>query len=131
MDVETRRAFWADMRAFAAEGRTILFATHYLEEADQVADRIVVLDHGRIVADGTAAAIKSTAHRRTIRFRLAGADRTVLAALPGAETVDVAADGWSSNRAIRTRPLAPCCGPTSTSTTSRSAGPTSKPRSSP
>ena len=52
MDVETRRAFWADMRAFAAEGRTILFATHYLEEADQVADRIVVLDHGRIVADG-------------------------------------------------------------------------------
>ena len=53
MDVETRRAFWADMRRSAAEGRTILFATHYLEEADQVADRIVVLDHGRIVADGT------------------------------------------------------------------------------
>ena len=53
MDVETRRAFWADMRRSATEGRTILFATHYLEEADQVADRIIVLDHGRIVADGT------------------------------------------------------------------------------
>ncbi len=53
MDVETRRAFWTDMRRSAAEGRTVLFATHYLDEADQVADRIVVLDRGRIVADGT------------------------------------------------------------------------------
>jgi ABC-2 type transport system ATP-binding protein len=92
MDVETRRAFWADMRTFAAEGRTILFATHYLEEADQVADRIVVLDHGRIVADGTAAAIKRGAVARTLRFRLAGADRAALAALPGVQSVDVAGD---------------------------------------
>ena len=69
MDVESRRSFWADMRAFAAEGRTILFATHYLEEADQVADRIVVLDRGRIVADGTAASIKNASSRRHIRFR--------------------------------------------------------------
>src|SRR5204863_10142497 len=69
MDVETRRAFWADMREFAAEGRTILFATHYLEEADQVADRIVVLDRGRIVADGTAAATKRRAHAPPLRVR--------------------------------------------------------------
>jgi ABC-2 type transport system ATP-binding protein len=92
MDVESRRAFWADMRAFAAEGRTILFATHYLEEADQVADRIVVLDHGRIVADGSAAEIKQSAHRRAIRFRLAAADRAVLAALPAVETVQIGGD---------------------------------------
>jgi ABC-2 type transport system ATP-binding protein len=90
MDVETRRAFWADMRAFAAEGRTILFATHYLEEADQVADRIVVLDHGRIVADGTAASIKSASSRRRIRFRSAAPDAAFLAALPGASSVDIA-----------------------------------------
>jgi len=89
MDVETRRAFWADMRAFAAEGRTILFATHYLEEADQVADRIVVLDRGRVVADGTSAAIKGMAQRRILRFRLAFADREVLARLPGVESVDI------------------------------------------
>ena len=40
MDVETRRTFWSDMRAFAADGRTILFATHYLDEADAIAERI-------------------------------------------------------------------------------------------
>ena len=89
MDVETRHAFWADMRSFAAEGRTILFATHYLEEADQVADRIVVLDHGRIVADGTAASIKNRSSRRHLRFRSASVDRAALAALPGAGGVDV------------------------------------------
>jgi ABC-2 type transport system ATP-binding protein len=90
MDVETRRAFWADMRTFAAEGRTILFATHYLEEADQVADRIVVLDRGRIVADGTAASIKRASSRRRVRFRSESADRAFLAALPGASSVDLA-----------------------------------------
>ena len=92
MDVETRRSFWADMRAFAAEGRTILFATHYLEEADQVADRIVVLDHGRIVADGTAASIKNASSRRRVRFRSAVLDRVFLAGLPGAASVDIAGD---------------------------------------
>jgi ABC-2 type transport system ATP-binding protein len=92
MDVETRRSFWADMRAFAAEGRTILFATHYLEEADQVADRIVVLDRGRIVADGTAASIKNASSRRRVRFRSAVPDRAFLAGLPGAASVDIAGD---------------------------------------
>jgi ABC-2 type transport system ATP-binding protein len=92
MDVETRRAFWADMHAFAAEGRTILFATHYLEEADQVADRIVVLHHGQIVADGSTASIKAAARGRTIRFRLAGVDRARLATLPGVSAVDVIGD---------------------------------------
>jgi ABC-2 type transport system ATP-binding protein len=92
MDVETRRAFWSGMRAFAAEGRTILFATHYLEEADQVADRIVVLDHGRVVADGSGAEIKAAVSGRTVRFRLAGADRALLAALPGVSGVDVSGD---------------------------------------
>ena len=77
MDVESRRAFWGDMRRFAAEGRTVLFATHYLDEADQVADRIVVLDHGRIVADGTSASIKAGVADRRVRFTLRGsADAT-------------------------------------------------------
>jgi ABC-2 type transport system ATP-binding protein len=92
MDVESRRAFWSDMRAFAAEGRTILFATHYLEEADQVADRIVVLDHGLVVADGTAASIKSLSSRRRLRFRLPAPDRSALAGLPGVAAVDIAGE---------------------------------------
>jgi len=89
MDVEMRRAFWADMRRSAEEGRTILFATHYLEEADQVADRIIVLDHGRIVADGTGRSIRGRISARTIRFDLAGADPAMLARLPGVTEVDV------------------------------------------
>jgi ABC-2 type transport system ATP-binding protein len=92
MDVETRRAFWADMRRSADEGRTILFATHYLEEADQVADRIIVLDHGRIVADGTGRSIRGRIATRTIRFELDGADPAVLGALPGVTDVEVHGD---------------------------------------
>jgi ABC-2 type transport system ATP-binding protein len=91
MDVETRRAFWADMRAFAAEGRTVLFATHYLDEADQVADRIVVLAHGRVVADGSPAALKAGISERTVRFAWplpqSGAD-AVLSALPGVTSAE-------------------------------------------
>ena len=68
MDVESRRAFWGDMRRFAEEGRTVLFATHYLDEADHVADRILVLDRGRVVGDGSPAQLKSTVTERTIRF---------------------------------------------------------------
>ena len=70
MDVESRRAFWDDIRRSAAEGRTVLFATHYLDEADQVADRIIVLDHGRVVADGSPAALRASVAERTVRFTL-------------------------------------------------------------
>jgi ABC-2 type transport system ATP-binding protein len=89
MDVETRRSFWADMRRSAAEGRTILFATHYLEEADQVADRVVVLDRGRIVADGSGRSLRSRVAGRTVQFDMTGADATPLAMLPGVTQVDV------------------------------------------
>ena len=92
MDVETRRAFWADMRRSADEGRTILFATHYLEEADQVADRVVVLDHGRIVADGSGRSLRSRIGGRTVRFDTAAADPARLASLPGVTRVDVRGD---------------------------------------
>jgi ABC-2 type transport system ATP-binding protein len=92
MDVETRRAFWADMRRSAAEGRTILFATHYLEEADQVADRVIVLDHGRIVADGSGRSLRSRVAGRTVRFDTTAADPARLGALPGVTQVDVRGD---------------------------------------
>jgi ABC-2 type transport system ATP-binding protein len=92
MDVESRHAFWVEMRQFAAEGRTVLFATHYLEEADQVADRIVVLDHGRVVADGTAGSLKANVAGRTIRFTLPYPDRAALEALPGVSAIELRGD---------------------------------------
>ncbi|MES2359107.1 MAG: ABC transporter ATP-binding protein [Gemmatimonadota bacterium] len=65
-DVETRRSFWEQIRAFVSRGRTILLTTHYMEEADALADRIVVIDHGSIIADGTPAAIKQRVSGRKI-----------------------------------------------------------------
>ncbi len=91
MDVESRRAFWADMRQFAAEGRTVLFATHYLDEADQVADRIVVLDRGRVVADGSPSELKGAVAERMVRFAAEpgdGAWEAVLRDLPGVLAVE-------------------------------------------
>ena len=67
MDVESRRGFWQQVRALASAGRSILLTTHYLEEADALADRVVLLRGGRIVADGTAAEIKSRAASRRVR----------------------------------------------------------------
>src|SRR3954471_4095394 len=92
MDVEGRRDFWAAIRADARHGRTVLFATHYLDEADAYADRIVLVRRGRIVADGTPAQVKSLASGRTVRASLPGADQVALLGLPGVESVEVRGD---------------------------------------
>jgi ABC-2 type transport system ATP-binding protein len=92
MDVEGRRTFWAAIRKDAEQGRTVLFATHYLEEADAYADRIVLLRHGKVVADGTAAQIKAMAAGRTVRATLPGATEVELRGVPGAEEVEVRGD---------------------------------------
>jgi ABC-2 type transport system ATP-binding protein len=83
MDVESRREFWATMRAVAARGKTVIFATHYLEEADAFADRIVLMARGEVVADGPATEIKARVGGRTIRATLPGTGVAQLAALPG------------------------------------------------
>jgi ABC-2 type transport system ATP-binding protein len=67
MDVESRRSFWQQIRALASRGRTIVLTTHYLEEADALADRIVLLNNGEIAADGTPSHIKARAASRRIR----------------------------------------------------------------
>ncbi len=92
MDVEGRRGFWAAIRQDAGLGRTVLFATHYLEEADAYADRIILLRQGEIVADGTAAQVKALAAGRTVRATLAGADAASLRRLPGADSAEVRGD---------------------------------------
>ena len=88
MDVEARHEFWASMRQYTAAGRTVLFATHYLEEAEAFASRVVIIAHGRIVADGTVAELKRGAGSRTVRFRAGdgmgdGTQPGVLDDLPG------------------------------------------------
>jgi ABC-2 type transport system ATP-binding protein len=86
MDVEGRRAFWTTMRGLAERGHTVVFATHHLEEADAVADRVVVVAGGRVVADGSAASIKAGATARTISFTAAPGDP--LDFLPGVTSID-------------------------------------------
>lgn len=71
MDVEGRRAFWTTMRRLADRGTTVVFATHHLEEADAVADRVVVVAGGQVVADGTAARVKAGTCGRTVTFTAA------------------------------------------------------------
>ena len=69
LDVEARRAMWTQIRAFVTQGKSVLLTTHYLEEADALADRIVVIDRGRIVAEGSPAEIKAHAAGKRIRVR--------------------------------------------------------------
>ena len=88
MDVEARRTFWISVRAFAARGKTVIFATHYLEEADAYADRAVLISRGRIVADGPTSEIRARVGTRTIRATLPEADMAEIASLPGVTSAD-------------------------------------------
>ncbi|EFM09823.1 ABC transporter related protein [Paenibacillus curdlanolyticus YK9] len=76
MDVTSRQLFWDTVRAMAGKGRTIVLTTHYLEEADQVADRIIVINDGKLAADGTPSQIKATTTGRTISFTAGNAVTT-------------------------------------------------------
>ncbi|MEW1822471.1 ABC transporter ATP-binding protein [Arthrobacter sp. NPDC080031] len=88
MDVAGRRDFWTAIRTDAQRGRTVIFATHYLEEADAYADRIVLVRQGSIVADGTAAQIKNLASGRTVKASLPAAERGLLAGMPPVESME-------------------------------------------
>jgi ABC-2 type transport system ATP-binding protein len=82
MDVEARRAFWATVRELSGTGKTFLFATHYLEEADAYADRAVLMARGQIVADGPTTEIKALVGSRTIRATLDDVPIEALERLP-------------------------------------------------
>jgi ABC-2 type transport system ATP-binding protein len=88
LDVDARRTFWDRVRVYVAGGRTVLFATHRLEEADAVADRVVVIAGGRLLADGTPDQVKAqAAGRATISVAADGLSRELLERLPAVETV--------------------------------------------
>ncbi|RJL35982.1 ATP-binding cassette domain-containing protein [Bailinhaonella thermotolerans] len=85
LDPRSRRTMWEIIRELVADGTTIFLTTQYLEEADQLADRIAVLDHGRLVAEGTAGELKREIPGSHIRLRFPGRDGLDAAAriLPG------------------------------------------------
>jgi ABC-2 type transport system ATP-binding protein len=92
MDVEGRRDFWTAIRADAERGRTVLFATHYLDEADAYADRIILIRSGVIVADGTTTEVKNLASGRIVRATWPGAEEAELRRLPGVDRVELRGD---------------------------------------
>jgi ABC-2 type transport system ATP-binding protein len=92
MDVAGRHDFWQAIREDARGGRTVIFATHYLEEADAYADRVVFVRRGQVVADGTAGQVKALASGRTVRATMSAPDERALSALPGVESVEVRGD---------------------------------------
>ncbi|MFB9690242.1 ABC transporter ATP-binding protein [Amycolatopsis plumensis] len=89
MDVDGRRAFWAAIREFAAGGRTVLFATHYLAEAEDYADRVVLMRHGVVVADGPVAEVRAAVSGRVLKAVVPEATEADLARLPGVTDVQL------------------------------------------
>jgi ABC-2 type transport system ATP-binding protein len=83
MDVGTRREFWRSMKEFTDAGKTVLFATHYLDEAEEFADRVVLMRSGRVIADGSVAEVRSAVSGRTLIAQVPGVTEAALSALPG------------------------------------------------
>ncbi|MFE0193200.1 ABC transporter ATP-binding protein [Streptomyces sp. NPDC059008] len=103
MDVSARQTFWGAMRRQARQGRTVLFATHYLEEADEIADRVIVLHRGRVLADGTAAEIKARAGARRVSFDLdEPVEVDALSGLPFLTSLTVSDSGSAAGSGRRT-----------------------------
>ena len=92
LDVEARHAFWRSMREYSGLGRTVLFSTHYLEEADAHADRIIVIDRGRVVADGTGEQLRRAAGGNLVSIDLDGPGTEGLTLLPGVRSMEVRGD---------------------------------------
>jgi ABC-2 type transport system ATP-binding protein len=91
MDVTAQSQFWAMIESFSKEGRTTFFATHHLREADRVADRVIVLSRGVVVADGAGATLKAAAGARRISFHVNPEDEPILDGLEGVTDVEMVA----------------------------------------
>ena len=94
LDIEARRGLWEQIRSLAARGKTVLMTTHYLEEADALAHRIVVINQGKVVSQGTPAEIKSRGAGRKIRC-ITALSTAQLWAIPGVADVEQTAHGTS------------------------------------
>ena len=107
MDIEARRGLWAQIRSLAARGKTVLLTTHYLEEADALAHRIVVINKGEVVCSGTPAEVKSLGASRKIlcRTRLSAAQ---VWAIPGVVDVEETGERLCITAGIRRRRCGAC-----------------------
>jgi ABC-2 type transport system ATP-binding protein len=92
MDVASRRDFWLSMQEFTDAGKTVLFATHYLDEAENFADRVVLMRAGQIIADGSVAEVRAAVSGRTIKAEVPGATQAQMLALPGVLSVEIRVD---------------------------------------
>jgi ABC-2 type transport system ATP-binding protein len=101
LDPRSRNQVWDLVRRIAAEGTTVLLTTQYLDEADRLAERMAVVDHGRVIAEGTSRELKASVGANALHVRLARADQRALAlqvvtrilgdgVLPGNEPAEVA-----------------------------------------
>jgi ABC-2 type transport system ATP-binding protein len=106
MDVAAKRSFWNEARASVADGTTILFATHDLSEADENAERVVVLRGGRVLADATPAELKRLVHGKVAQF-VTDVPTSVLAALPGGGPVEAGSSDVDQPRRVRVHTAAP------------------------
>lgn len=94
LDVEGRRALWEAVRAFHTDGGTVLLTTHYLDEIENLAERVVVLAGGRIRADGDVDAVRGAVRLGRVTFRAAR-----VPALPGVERTERDGDHWTLHTA--------------------------------
>ena len=105
LDPRSREQLWGAVRGFADQGVTVLLTTQYLEEADQLADRIAMLDHGRIVGQGTADQLKSSLGGEVVRLHFADSDGyrralgalTILRADQRLRVIEVGTDGSAAS----------------------------------
>lgn len=89
MDVESRHEFWASMRDYTSSGRTVLFATHYLEEAEAFASRVVIIAQGRIVADGSVPELKRFVNMQSVQFHATQTNPHLFRHLAGVCAVEI------------------------------------------
>jgi ABC-2 type transport system ATP-binding protein len=103
LDPHTRRQVWETVRAIVSAGTTVLLTTQYLDEADQLADQITVIDHGRVIAAGTSGQLKASAGSNTLRVRLVDPDQRHHAERLLADTLDAPVNRGSDPVALSAR----------------------------